>query len=94
MIASFKHRGLKRFYEKGETKHIAPDHLKKVSAILTVLDSAVIIDDMKLATFKLYRLTGNRQDAWSVTVHANWRITFIFENGEAHVVNYEDYHGR
>jgi proteic killer suppression protein len=31
-------------------------------------------------------------DAWSVTVQANWRVTFRFENGNAHVVNYEDYH--
>ena len=94
MIVSFNHRGLKRFYEKGETKHIAPGHIRKVADILTTLDNAMTIEDMDLATFRLHQLTGNRQGVWSVTVRANWRITFTFENGEARIVNYEDYHGR
>ncbi|MBX3117036.1 MAG: type II toxin-antitoxin system RelE/ParE family toxin [Cryobacterium sp.] len=29
---------------------------------------------------------------WSVTVNGNWRVTFEFCEGDAYVVNYEDYH--
>ena len=39
---------------------------------------------------KAYR--GDRQAIWSVTVRANWRITFKFENRDAYILNYEDYH--
>ena len=41
MIRSFKHRGLKRFYERGDRSGIRPDLLDTVQEILTVLDKAV-----------------------------------------------------
>lgn len=37
-------------------------------------------------------MKGNKKGIWSVKVSGNWRITFKFEKGDAHVVNYEDYH--
>ena len=92
MIASFKHRGLKRFYDQGDAKKIAPDHRRKIADILTALDSAQEIEDLNLATFHLHPLTGDRKGTWSVTIRANWRITFEFNNGKAYNVDYEDYH--
>ena len=73
-------------------KEIVPDHRRKVSDILTALDSAQDIEDMNLATFHLHPLTGSRKGTWAVTIRANWRITFEFNNGKAYNVNYEDYH--
>lgn len=92
MIIGFKHRGLKRFFEKGNPKNIAPEHRQKIADILTALDSAEQIEDLDLATFKLHALTGNRDGTWSITVRSNWRITFTFDNNKADNVNYEDYH--
>jgi hypothetical protein len=40
MIQSFKHRGLKRLYEKGDTRGVGTDLLSTVQNILTVLDAA------------------------------------------------------
>lgn len=37
-------------------------------------------------------LLGIRKGFFSITVRANWRITFRFENGKAYDVNLEDYH--
>ncbi|NMQ19968.1 hypothetical protein E4P82_12625 [Candidatus Competibacter phosphatis] len=37
-------------------------------------------------------MNGNRQRTWSVRVSGNWRVTFVFEAGDAHMVDYEDYH--
>lgn len=92
MIASFKHRGLKLYFERGDARKIAPKHHRKVANILTALDAAQGIEDMNLATFHLHQLTGDRAGDWSVTVRANWRISFTLENGKANDVNYEDYH--
>ena len=92
MIIGFKHRGLKKFYEKGDAKHIAPEHRQKVADILTALENAENIEDMNFVTFNLHQLKGDRKGLWSVTVRANWRITFSFENGKADKLNYEDYH--
>ena len=92
MIVGFKHRGLKRFFEKNDPRSIAPIYRQKVADILTALDSAERIEDLNLASFKLHPLTGDRKGSWSITVRANWRITFTFDHGKADNVNYEDYH--
>jgi toxin HigB-1 len=52
----------------------------------------VEIRDMNLPAFKLHRLSGKEKDIWSVWVNGNWRVTFRFENGDAHIVDYRDYH--
>lgn len=92
MIAGFRHKGLKQLYERNNPKGINAEHVEKVRDILTTLDSAMVIADMDLPTFHLHELKGDRAGEWSVTVRANWRITFTFDNGEADHVNYEDYH--
>lgn len=40
----------------------------------------------------MHELKGERRSTWAVTVQANWRFTFRFENGDAEIVDYEDYH--
>lgn len=92
MIENIKHKGLKRLYEKGEIKAFPSDYLRKIRTILARLDSAVVIEDMDIHTFKLHQLKGDYQGFWSVTVQANWRIIFRFDNGIAHDVDYLDYH--
>jgi proteic killer suppression protein len=76
MIESFRHRGLKRYYERGDTSPIGPDLLPRVERILSLLDQMTTLDDLGLPTFKLHPLKGEYQGFWSVTVRANWRIIF------------------
>jgi len=59
---------------------------------LTALDTAQAIDDMDIPGFKLHPLKGKLKDRWSISVSGNWRITFEFREGNAFVLNYEDYH--
>ena len=92
MIESFRHKGLKQLFEKGEAKGIRPDHVEKVENILFVLSRARKPDDMNLPGFRLHRLKGNLKDFWSVTVRANWRVIFRFEQGDAYNVDLIDYH--
>jgi toxin HigB-1 len=37
-------------------------------------------------------LKGDLAGFWAVTIQANWRVIFRFENGDAHVVDYVDHH--
>jgi toxin HigB-1 len=74
MIKSFKHKGLKKFFEQGSMGRIAPDHAPKIGRILGYLDRAKCIEDMNLPGFNLHPLKGDRQEIWSVPVRANWRI--------------------
>ena len=59
---------------------------------LTALDTAQDIDDMDIPGFKLHPLKGKLKERWSISVSGNWRITFEFREGNAFVLDYEDYH--
>ena len=92
MIKSFKHKGLEKFYESGSTKGIQANHAKKLRMQLAALDTAQSIDDMDIPGYRLHQLTGDRRDIWTITVNANWRLTFEFKEGNIYILNYEDYH--
>ena len=50
------------------------------------------MQDMNQPTFRFHSLKGDRKGVWTVTVRANWRVTFRFEGGDAYDVDLEDYH--
>ena len=92
MIQSFRHKGLGRFFETGSAAGIQPKHVKRLRMLLVALDTAQTIDDLDVPGFKLHPLKGREKGRWSVWVDGNWRITFEFRDGQAHVLDYEDYH--
>lgn len=59
---------------------------------MAALDTAQSIDDMDVPGFRLHRLKGQRSGTWSVWVNGNWRLTFEFRDGQAHLLDYEAYH--
>ncbi len=83
MIRSFKHRGLKRLYERGDRSGVRPDPLDTVERILSVLDAAVAPQALDLPRYRLHPLKGDLKGLWSVTVRANWRIVFRFAETDA-----------
>ena len=92
MIKSFKHKGLERFFLTGQKSGIQAKHAKRLQLILGRLHASTSAIDMNLPGLFLHRLTGDRQDTWSVSVSGNWRVTFRFDGVHAEVVDYEDYH--
>lgn len=92
MIRSFKHRGLKRLYERGDRSGIRPDLLDTVERILTALDAAATPQALDLPGYRLHPLKGDLKGLWSVTVRANWRIIFRFAGTDAFDVELTDYH--
>ena len=92
MIKSFSPKGLKKYYLTGSTAGIQANHKAKIQLILSVLENAETIQDVNFPVFRLHRLSGSRNDIWSVWVNGNWRITFRFVDGYAEIINYEDYH--
>ena len=92
MIKSFEHKGLQKFFETGSQKGIKPQHKQKLRIRLTALDTATCIEDMDLPGFRLHQLKGRKKGLWAIDVSKNWRIVFKFQDGNAYVVNYEDYH--
>ena len=92
VIKSFSHKGLEKFFNTGSTAGIQPEHRKKLRLQLVALDTAQTIEDMDIPGFRLHPLKGSRKGHWAIDVSGNWRMTFRFEDGNAHRINYEDYH--
>ena len=92
MIGNFKHKGLRRLYERGDTGRINPNHLAKVRLILADLDAADSIDHLRQPGYRLHDLRGSLRGYVAVEVSGNWRIVFRFETGVATDIDLVDYH--
>jgi toxin HigB-1 len=92
VIRSFAHKGLEAFFLTGKKAGIQPAHAAKLQRQLAQLDQAGAPRDMNLPGWRLHPLTGNLAGHWSVWVNGNWRLTFRFEDGDALLVDYRDYH--
>ncbi|MDH3692289.1 MAG: type II toxin-antitoxin system RelE/ParE family toxin [Gammaproteobacteria bacterium] len=92
MIRTFKHRGLRRLYERGDRSQVQSDRLERIEDILARLDVAVVPSDLDLPGYGLHSLKGKLKGFWAVKVSGNWRIVFRFKDGDAFDVNLIDYH--
>lgn len=92
MIKNFAHKGLETFFYTGSTRGIQAKHARRLGLILDLLDRAACAKDMNFPGSRLHMLKGDLAEHWSVTVSGNWRVTFRFEDGNAYIVNYQDYH--
>jgi proteic killer suppression protein len=92
VIKSFRHKGLQTFFETGSKKGIIPNHAGKLARILDRLDASVTPADMNLPGYQLHQLAGEEKGVLSAWVNGNWRVTFRFEQEDAILVDYRDYH--
>jgi proteic killer suppression protein len=60
--------------------------------MLARLEAASRPEELDLPGFRLHPLRGELAGYWSITVRANWRITFCIEQGDATDVDLVDYH--
>lgn len=96
MIVSFKHKGLKLLWVKGDKSKVPANLVDKIKRILVVIDNIKTIpDDLDgLQYLRPHLLKGDLDGFWSMTVNGNWRIIFQFDNKthEASIVDFLDYH--
>lgn len=92
MIQTFRHRGLRQLYVRGDSSKVRADQADRIALALADLDSASKPSDLDLPGYQLHPLKGNRRGYWSISISANWRIVFRFEDGDAYDVDLIDYH--
>ena len=92
MIKSFQHKGIESFFSTGSKAGIQVIHAKRLRLQLAKLDAAQVPEDMNMPGWRLHPLKGNLRNFWAVWVDQNWRMTFRIENGNAFLVDYQDYH--
>lgn len=93
-IVSISHKGLRRFFETGNSKGLVGD-TGKLRKMLAYIDAAEDLEELAIPpNFGLHELTGDRKGSWSMTVTRNWRLTFRMNDKGALIdMDLEDYHG-
>ncbi len=90
MIMNFRHKGLRDLFLLGKTSGVIPTQVKRLRHRLAVIDAACCLADIDMPGYRLHPLSG---DHWVLgDLSGNWRITFEFVNGDADILDYEDYH--
>ena len=92
MIRSFRHKGVERFFRTGSKAGIQAAHAPRLSRQLAALHVATQPADMNVPGWGLHPLKGKFLNHWNVSVSANWRLTFTFKDGDAELIDYQDYH--
>lgn len=91
MIKSFASKPLKGLWETGKLKIDARMH-SRILRRLDVLDAATAPEDMNLPGFDFHGLNGYNPIRYTVHVNGPWCITFEFRDGDAYVLDFEQYH--
>ena len=94
-IVSADHRGLSNLVMRDDDSGLPPELRKKVRRIVTTLrgsNGMVRFRTEALPGWHVHQLKGDRDGEWSVSVSANWRITFYERGGRIEHINLEDYH--
>jgi proteic killer suppression protein len=60
--------------------------------LLAAVDTAQAIQDVDIPGFRLHALKGSERGRWSIWVNGHWRLTIEFREGDAYILDYEDYH--
>ncbi len=92
MILTFRHKGLEAFFKTGSTARIQEIHVKRLRELLTALNVANGLQDLRRPSWRLHGLSGDRSGFYAVTVQANWRLTFRFVGEDVELLDYLDYH--
>ena len=91
MIRTFRHKGLKRLFEEDDPRGVNPEHVQTLRDILATINAAPTLAHLNQPGLRLHPLKGQMKGFWSITVRANWRVIFRFDDG-AEDVDYVDYH--
>lgn len=93
MIGSFKSKALEEVFSKGHSSKVPQERIEKIRKILTILNAATELKDLRIPAFRLHKLKKPPyRDFWSIDVSGNYRIIFEIENGNVMNVDYLDTH--
>lgn len=92
MIKSFRHKGIKQFFESGSKAGIQAVHAPKLARQLSLLNNAKSPDEMNIPGWRFHPLNHDLKNHYAVWVDKNWRLTFSFDGEDAELVDYQDYH--
>ncbi len=94
MIRSFADRRTQKFWETGKSKGMPPANLRRIALRkLVILNDAAELRDLEVPPGnRLEMLTGDRKGQWSIRINEQFRVCFVWRDGNAYDVEIVDYH--
>ena len=92
VIVSFRHKALRQYWTKGQTKGLSAQWVGKLHRILSALDASDRPEHMNYPGSYFHSLSGDRVGRYSVRLTSNVRVTFGWDDEGATGVDIEDYH--
>lgn len=93
MIKTFADKHTETLYLTGRSRRLPPDLLQRAIRRLDLLEYAATLDDLKVPpSNRLHTLKDDRAGQHSISINDQWRICFVFKDGDAYDVEITDYH--
>jgi proteic killer suppression protein len=93
MIRSFKCKDTEKVFGRTSVRRFSRDVQRAALRKLLILDAAEALTDSRVPPGnRLDRLSGKRRSQHSIRINDQWRICFIWSNGDAINVEIVDYH--
>ncbi|MFK8251211.1 type II toxin-antitoxin system RelE/ParE family toxin [Ancylobacter terrae] len=93
MIKSFRNAATERLHQGRMPKGIPPDVAKRAVRKLFLIDTATRLEDLRVPPGnELEKLQGDRAGQHSIRVNIQWRLCFVWRDGDAYEVEFVDYH--
>ena len=93
MIRSYRDRDTEAIAERLRVSRFPPDIQRRAQMKLMILNNASGLDDLRTPPGnRLEALSGNRSGQYSIRINDQWRVCFVWSEGEAHQVEITDYH--
>ena len=93
MIRSFRNADAEKVFRRERSRRLPPDVQRRAHRKLLLLDAAETLQDLRVPPAnRLQRLSANRRGQHSIRINDQWRICFVWKDGDAHDVEIVDYH--
>lgn len=92
MIRSFSNPDTAKLFNRESVSKFRAFELKAIEK-LNMLNAATSLLDLRVPpSNRLEKLKGNRAEQFSIRINKQWRICFVWRNGNAYDVEIVDYH--
>lgn len=93
MIRSIKDKRIAAIRADRAVRRFPNELLARAQRKLAQLDAAATLEDLRVPpSNRLEALKGNRTGQHSIRINQQWRICFVWKNGDAYDVEIVDYH--
>ena len=93
MIKTFADRNTEVLFNTGKSRKYPQGILKRAITRLNWIDTASMVEDLKVPPSNRFEpLKGDRDGQYSIRINNQYRVCFVFENGNAFDVEIVDYH--